>query len=379
MAGVKSARRGWRGPAHAKWHRVLDTWSVLAGLHVLALAMGLGGVWSRGRALHDSLHDGGDPRALRRAFVGEGWWGAAAILWLSTGLWSLFGRAGRGATYYAVDAAFYVKMVLFVAILALEVWPMTTLIRWRFRRAQPNVRDAGRIEAISYVQCAVVVAIVFASAGAGREPVAAPTTPTGPSTHASTPAPRNEIATGEVVPVAPSGTETVTSDDLALLAHELAMPLSGIDPDSLRSNFDAPRAGGLRRHEALDIMAPRFTPIHSAAKGRVLKLFTSVAGGLMVYAADSSERFILMYAHLDHYAAGLRNGQSLERGQLIGYVGSTGNASANAPHLHFGILRSADVRRWSKGKAIDPLPVLRAADRYIATICGSSSSFLTCR
>jgi len=82
----------------------------------------------------------------------------------------------------------------------------------------------------------------------------------------------------------------------------------------------------------------------------------------MIYATDSSERFILMYAHLDHYAAGARDGAPLERGQLIGYVGSTGNASATAPHLHFAILRSADVKHWSKGNPIDPLPVLRAAE-----------------
>jgi len=81
----------------------------------------------------------------------------------------------------------------------------------------------------------------------------------------------------------------------------------------------------------------------------------------MVYAADSSERFILLYAHLDHYESGLRDGAPLQRGQVIGYVGSTGNASATAPHLHFGILRSADVKHWSKGTPIDPLPVLRAA------------------
>ena len=81
----------------------------------------------------------------------------------------------------------------------------------------------------------------------------------------------------------------------------------------------------------------------------------------MVYAADSSERFILMYAHLDGYESGLRDGSPLTRGQVIGYVGSTGNAVASAPHLHFAIARSADVKRWSKGKPIDPLPVLQAA------------------
>jgi murein DD-endopeptidase MepM/ murein hydrolase activator NlpD len=161
-------------------------------------------------------------------------------------------------------------------------------------------------------------------------------------------------------PVEPTGVETVTPDDLALLAREIAMPLDGIDPATLKSNFEERRAGGLRQHNALDIMAPKRTPVHSAVKGRVLRLFTSVAGGLMVYAADSSERFICMYAHLDSYAPGLKDGAPLARGQLIGYVGSTGNALASAPHLHFAIARSADVKRWSKGKPIDPLPVLRA-------------------
>jgi murein DD-endopeptidase MepM/ murein hydrolase activator NlpD len=143
--------------------------------------------------------------------------------------------------------------------------------------------------------------------------------------------------------------------------REIAMPLDGIDPTTLHSNFFERRGGGLRQHQALDIMAPRGTPIHSAASGRVLKLFHSMNGGLMVYAADSSERWILMYAHLDRYEAGLTDSTHLARGQIIGYVGSTGNASPNAPHLHFAIARSADVKRWSRGKAIDPWPVLVGA------------------
>ena len=89
-----------------------------------------------------------------------------------------------------------------------------------------------------------------------------------------------------------------------------------------------------------------------------MKLFTSKAGGLMVYAADSSERFILMYAHLDGYAPGLKDGTELEKGQLLGYVGFTGNASPKAPHLHFAIARSADVKKWWQGTPLDPLPVL---------------------
>ncbi|MBA3889109.1 MAG: M23 family metallopeptidase [Gemmatimonadaceae bacterium] len=190
-----------------------------------------------------------------------------------------------------------------------------------------------------------------------------------PAAPAARAARRGDVSSGDslalpaVPPIEPTGVETVTAADLALLASEVAMPLDGIEASSLRSNYDEARGGGTREHRALDIMAPRGTPVRSVAKGRVLKLFTSVAGGLMVYAADSSERFILMYAHLDGYAPGLREGAALARGQVIGTVGSTGNASPSAPHLHFAIARSADVTAWSKGMPIDPLPVLQAAGR----------------
>jgi peptidoglycan LD-endopeptidase LytH len=346
----------------------MDQRLLLAWLHLLALAVGLAGVWARARALRDSLRDPEDHGALRRAFVGDSWWGVAAALWLITGLWRLIAGTEKSTAYYFANHAFYAKMALFLAILALEVWPMMTLLRWRTKRAAPNPRDAGRIEVISYVECALVVAVVLAAvsmargygtpAGSGDVAPAGATAPPVPA--AASPAAGTDDAAG--YPAAkPSGTETVTPDDLALLSREIAMPLDGVNPATLHSNFDQRRGGGARRHEALDIMAARRTPVRSAAAGRVLKLFTSVAGGLMVYAADSSERFVLMYAHLDGYAPELRDGARLTRGQVIGYVGSTGNASANAPHLHFAIARSADVKRWSKGKPIDPLPALVAS------------------
>jgi uncharacterized membrane protein len=337
----------------------VDTRLLLAWLHLLALAAGLAGVWARARALRDSLRDPEDDRALRRAFVGDAWWGIAAATWLITGLWRLFGSTGKGAGYYFASHAFHAKMALFVAIVALEVWPMMTLMRWRTRKALPNPRDAGRIEVISYVQCALVVAVVLAAAGMARgygsrpAPAPAPAAPVAPVTA------RPDSA--DPTPMSPSGTEMVTPEDLALLASEIAMPVPGVSAASLKSGFDERRGGGTRQHRAVDIMAPRRTVVRSAARGRVLKLFTSAAGGLMVYAADSSERWVLMYAHLDGYAAGLRDGAPLARGQVIGYVGSTGNASPNAPHLHFAIARSADVTRWSRGQPIDPVPVLQAS------------------
>jgi murein DD-endopeptidase MepM/ murein hydrolase activator NlpD len=150
---------------------------------------------------------------------------------------------------------------------------------------------------------------------------------------------------------------SATRAELVALADALIIPVTGVEPDELADTFEEAR--GTRRHEALDILSPRGTPVVSAADGRLMKLHTSENGGLMVYAADASERFILFYAHLDRYASGLSEGMRLRRGQRLGYVGTTGNAPPNVPHLHFGIARAADVREWWKGVPIDPLPLLR--------------------
>ena len=341
----------------------MTTRIILAWLHLLALGIGLAGVWARGRALRDSLRFPEDPRAIRRALVADAWWGIAALVWLVTGLWRLIAATEKNTSYYFDNRTFLLKMGLFLIIAGLEIWPMMTLMRWRTKKSEPNARDAGRIEIISYVECALVIAIVLAAVMMARGygmAGAAPgvTVPADSATSALTPA-DSALATQEPVePMEPSGTEVVTPEDLVLLTRQITMPLDGVDPTKLRSNFDERRGGGSRQHQALDVMAPRGTPIRSAAKGRVLKLFRSANGGLMVYAADSSERWVLMYAHLDAYAAGMTDSTPLARGQLIGYVGSTGNASPTAPHLHFAIARSADVKRWSRGKPIDPLPVL---------------------
>ena len=148
-----------------------------------------------------------------------------------------------------------------------------------------------------------------------------------------------------------------TSDDLDILRREMIVPLRGYTGAMLYDTYDELR-GGTRKHDALDILAARGTPVLSAASGRVLKLFDSKAGGLMVYAADSTERFILMYAHLDAYQPGLVEGQRITQGQQLGTVGTTGNAPANVPHLHFAVAKSSDVRIWWKGAPVNPYPLL---------------------
>lgn len=150
----------------------------------------------------------------------------------------------------------------------------------------------------------------------------------------------------------------VPEDGPALLdARPLAMPVDGVRPQALRDTFADGRAGG--PHEALDILAPRGTPVRAVDDGRLVKLFHSVPGGITLYQFDPSGRLAYYYAHLDRYADGLREGMALKRGDVVGYVGSTGNASPDAPHLHFAVFRLGQEQRWWQGTAINPYPALR--------------------
>jgi murein DD-endopeptidase MepM/ murein hydrolase activator NlpD len=169
------------------------------------------------------------------------------------------------------------------------------------------------------------------------------------------PMPHITASSGDISDTTPPET---SASDLATLSAELIIPLAGVKAGELRDTFNESRGGGARKHEALDIMAPRGTPVLSASAGRVLKLHNSKDGGLMVYAADASDRFVLMYAHLDRYAEGMRDSLPLRQGEIIGYVGTTGNAAENAPHLHFAIAHPRDVKLWWTGTAIDPRPLL---------------------
>ena len=142
----------------------------------------------------------------------------------------------------------------------------------------------------------------------------------------------------------------------ALRARRLMVPVAGVAPADVPDTFAAPREGGRRVHGAVDIPAPRRTPVVSADDGRVVRLDCNARGGLTLYATDPDERFVYYYAHLDAYRRGLAKGHALRRGQVLGYVGSTGNADRAGPHLHFQVLvRPADGRWWG-GEAVDPRP-----------------------
>jgi peptidoglycan LD-endopeptidase LytH len=119
------------------------------------------------------------------------------------------------------------------------------------------------------------------------------------------------------------------------------------------------KRGSARLHEALDIIAPRNTPVKAVEDGRIARLFFSKAGGITIYQFDPSERYCYYYAHLERYADGLREDDLVRKGQVIGYVGTSGNAPKDTPHLHFAIFQLTDQKRWWEGTPIDPYDVLQ--------------------
>lgn len=150
----------------------------------------------------------------------------------------------------------------------------------------------------------------------------------------------------------------VEGTDLELLAaRHLAFPVADWDVAKLTDTFMEGR--GDHPHEALDILAPRGTAVVAVDDGMVKRLFTSVRGGLTVYQFDPTETYCYYYAHLDRYAPGLAEGAKLQKGDLIGYVGTTGNAPPQTPHLHFTIFKLGPERRWWEGTAVNPFRLYR--------------------
>ena len=149
-----------------------------------------------------------------------------------------------------------------------------------------------------------------------------------------------------------------SADGERLLAQRKPlMPVEGIKPQQLADTYFQKRGKG--PHEALDIMAPRRTKVFAVDDGKIAKLFKSVPGGLTIYHFDPQGQLAYYYAHLDRYAEGIKEGMAVKRGDLIGYVGSTGNAAPDAPHLHFAVFRLGPQKLWWKGDPVNPYPALR--------------------
>jgi murein DD-endopeptidase MepM/ murein hydrolase activator NlpD len=217
--------------------------------------------------------------------------------------------------------------------------------------------------------CAVVAMLNLGGRGAGPavmqdgppraiSTAAAMDTPPAPVAAATVPpvASTTAIVRDEAAPAASASVIEATPDISGLPVSAISgllMPVVGVRPADLVDTYtQARQARGV--HDAIDIMAARGTPVVAVNDGEVVKLFDSVRGGLTVYQFGPQQKVVYYYAHLDRYAPGLAEGQMLHRGDPIGFVGSTGNASADAPHLHFEIGVLGPEKHWWQSRPINP-------------------------
>lgn len=173
------------------------------------------------------------------------------------------------------------------------------------------------------------------------------------------------IAALKLLPDAPASTKTpvaaaplVAQPAAPQGGNFLAMPIAGVDRATLTDSWGDPRDNGLRPHHGTDIMASQMTPVHAVASGTIEKLFQSKAGGTTIYQRAPQRDWTFYYAHLAGYASGLHEGQVVRTGDVIGFVGDTGNAGPGNYHLHFGLTRTTLDQHWYQGEDVDPWPYL---------------------
>lgn len=172
--------------------------------------------------------------------------------------------------------------------------------------------------------------------------------------HAPTPAPAPRSAPVHAAAIIPDGVSVADYDYLR--GRRIRVPVANAQLSHIPDSFEEAR-DGKRRHHAVDILAPKGTPVVAADDGKILKLRTGGAGGITLYAVDPTSRFVYYYAHLDHYRKGLVEGLPLEKGDTIGFVGTTGNAPPDVPHLHFQIMRMPADGKWWTGIPVNPRPL----------------------
>ena len=184
------------------------------------------------------------------------------------------------------------------------------------------------------------------------------TTPTLPALNLP---PNEPVAVGTPLPPPPPVSPTPSTSNFVGTA-DLIIPVAGVRPDQLIDTFDAARSEG-RVHDAIDIPAAAETPVLAAADGKIQKLFQSERGGTTIYQLSADQKMIFYYAHLSHYADGLAEGDLVHQGQVIAYVGDTGNAGTGNYHLHFSIATVTDPKRYWEGTNINPYPLLQNRPR----------------
>ena len=220
------------------------------------------------------------------------------------------------------------------------------------QRARPDVRYILAAALLGFVLGAFVVGSLGGANGLSAGPdVVSPAGAVDESTNAVVEVPAPTSGRSGIIP-----REAPEAKDLA--ARRLTIPVVGVSADALVRSYHDARTGG-REHEALDILAPRNTPVVAVEDGTIAKLFFSKAGGNTVYQFDPGREYSYYYAHLERYADGLQEGDTVHRGQVLGYVGTSGNAPKDTPHLHFAIFRLTSERHWWEGTPIDPFDILR--------------------
>lgn len=178
-----------------------------------------------------------------------------------------------------------------------------------------------------------------------------------PAPVVATPAPPRAVVPAD------SNASSASSDAEYLRRRHILLPVAGADMSRVDDTFNDGRDGGERTHHAIDILAPRGTPILSADDGRILRMSTNTLGGISMYTVDSDARLVYYYAHMDRYNDAMSPGRAIVKGDTLGFVGTTGNAPKDTPHLHFQVMRwPADGKYWN-GEPIDPFEALGGIGR----------------
>lgn len=232
----------------------------------------------------------------------------------------------------------------------------------RNQELKRTLRTFGIGAACGFILGAALVAVLITRygqvAGAGPdEPVRVLSTDgladiDSPVIQTRKPSPSPVATTGSAAPVI----KPAPPDDLA--RRDFEIPVEGVKREQLVRSFED-RRSGTRAHEAIDILAPRSTPVKAVEDGTIARLFESKAGGTTIYQFDPTEQYCYYYAHLERYAAGLKEGDKVRKGQVIGFVGTSGNAPKNTPHLHFAVFKLTAAKHWWEGTPIDPYDILR--------------------